>query len=76
VADPPEKPVVVPPDDGSADTARWYALEGARWGATELAEMHQTERIQTRCSLCDASFDGTFRDGREWFAAHRASKHL
>jgi hypothetical protein len=75
VADPPEKPLVVPPDDGTIDTARWYAREGARLGPTMLAELHQTERIQTRCAYCKQTFDGTFRDGRAWFVEHHASVH-
>jgi hypothetical protein len=42
------KPPLVSPDDGTVDTARWYASEGARLGATMLAELHQTERIRVR----------------------------
>jgi hypothetical protein len=70
----PAKPLV-PPDDGTVDAARWYAREGARLGATMLDERHQAERIQTRCAFCTETFDGTFRDGRAWFAQHRASVH-
>jgi hypothetical protein len=62
-------------DDGTVDAARWYAEEGARLGATMLQELHQAERIQTRCAFCTETFDGTFRDGRAWFAQHRASVH-
>ena len=47
----PAEPIVGP-DDGTPDTARWYARDGARMGATMLAELHQTERIQTRCAFC------------------------
>jgi hypothetical protein len=64
VAGPPKKPPLVPPDDRTVDTARWYAREGARLGPTKLQERHQTERIQTRCAFCTETFDGTFRDGR------------
>jgi hypothetical protein len=70
----PAEPIV-PPDDGTAETARCYAREGARLGATMLNELHQTERIQTRCGFCTETFDGTFRDGRAWFAEHRLSAH-
>jgi hypothetical protein len=42
----------------------------------ELAEFHQTERIQTRCAFCTETFDGTFRDGRVWFVALRLQNRL
>lgn len=59
-------------DDGAA---RRYALEGARSGAELLAELHEQERTRTRCAFCDETFEGTFRDGRAWFADHQAAAH-
>jgi hypothetical protein len=66
----------VPADDGSAEVARWYALEGARsFYPGELAELHATEFVRTSCAFCPEWFEGTFEDGRAWFADHRATAH-
>jgi len=64
----------VPPDDGSVDVQRWYQEEGARQGATILSALHETELTTTRC-VCGASYEGTFADGRAWFAQHRREAH-
>ena len=70
----PDPTKLVPPDDGSVETQRWYQEEGARQGATTLWALHETERTTTRC-LCGASFEGTFAEGRAWFAEHRRQAH-
>jgi hypothetical protein len=72
---PVDPKTLVPPDDGSASNAEWYAKEGPRWGATELWALHETEHIKTMCAECGEIFEGTFADGRAWFAEHRAAKH-
>jgi hypothetical protein len=66
---------LVPPDDGSASNAEWYAKEGARSGATVLWALHETEHMKTTCGLCAETFEGTFGDGRVWFERHRAERH-
>jgi hypothetical protein len=43
--------------------------------SAEKRKLAEGKLVRTSCVNCGDSFEGSFRGGRAWFAAHRSSAH-